>query len=63
MNNQLLLSIVIPCYNSQDTITDVVELTIKELSNMQIANFEFILVNDSSKDITWPQRIFSEKRT
>lgn len=40
-------SIVIPCYKSADTISKVVELTAKELENLE---HEFILVNDASPD-------------
>lgn len=40
-------SIVIPCYNSSQTIGEVVDLTRKELKNETI---EFVLVNDGSPD-------------
>lgn len=59
MNNSSIVeskkevSVVIPCYNSQDTIEDVVELTIEEFSSLNIEHFEFVLVNDCSKDKTW----------
>lgn len=40
-------SIVIPCYNSSNTISKVVELTRQEMTSFSI---EFILVNDGSPD-------------
>lgn len=45
-----MYSIVIPCYNSSETITDVVTQTIKELCKLGIKEYEFILVNDCSPD-------------
>jgi glycosyltransferase involved in cell wall biosynthesis len=51
--SKIKISVVIPCFNSQDTIIDVVELTIKEFSKMGLERYEFILVNDCSKDETW----------
>lgn len=49
----MLVSIVIPCYNSQETIGKVVELAIKEFEKLQDYECEFVLVNDYSKDCTW----------
>ena len=49
MNN---LSYVIPCYNSEKTIADVVNSIKKELSKKSFINYEIILVNDFSKDNT-----------
>lgn len=46
------LSFVIPCYNSEKTIQDVVSSIIKELENKNFVNYEIILVNDFSKDNT-----------
>lgn len=46
------LSFVIPCYNSEKTITDVVKSIELELNNHSIPSYEIILVNDSSKDNT-----------
>ena len=48
----MLLSIVIPCYNSEKTIRKVVELSMKEISAMEGWKVEFILVNDYSRDRT-----------
>lgn len=46
----MLYSIVIPCYNSSETIEEVVHLTRKEMEKLGIENVEFILVNDCSPD-------------
>ncbi len=43
-------SIVIPCYKSHKSIAKVVEMTIEEMSNLGIDDFEFVLVNDCSPD-------------
>ena len=43
----MLLSIVIPVYNSEKTIGRLVESLFEELNTL---NFEIILVNDGSKD-------------
>lgn len=43
-------SIVIPCYKSAKTIEKVVQLTVTELLDIGINNFEFVLVNDNSPD-------------
>lgn len=49
----MLVSIVIPCYNSQDSIGNVVELTIKEFQKLPQYEYEFVLVNDCSGDATF----------
>ncbi len=46
--DKLEISIVIPIYNSQTTIRDLVTTLIRELTNRY--SFEIILVNDGSKD-------------
>lgn len=48
----MLVSVVIPCYNSEHTIAELVELTIKEFDRLPAYQPEFILVNDSSRDGT-----------
>lgn len=47
------ISVVIPCYYSEKTITDVVEETIKEFKKISNYCCEFILVNDGSDDGTF----------
>jgi undecaprenyl-phosphate 4-deoxy-4-formamido-L-arabinose transferase len=44
------LSIIIPCYRSQDTIAQVVSDCIDKLNSMDIKDFEIVLVNDNSPD-------------
>lgn len=46
------LSFVIPCYNSEKTITNVVKGIELEVRNNSINNYEIILVNDFSRDNT-----------
>ena len=48
----MLLSVVIPCYNSQNTIRKVVELTREVTASMEGLEVEFILVDDYSPDGT-----------
>lgn len=45
---KIALSIVIPVYNSENTISDLVDLLIRELNEEY--NLEIVLVNDCSKD-------------
>ena len=49
----MLVSVVVPCYNSEHTIRELVELTIEEFRKLPEYEVEFILVNDHSKDGTW----------
>lgn len=49
----MLVSIVIPCYNSEKTIGRVVELAIEEFARLKDYECEFVLVNDYSRDGTW----------
>ncbi len=41
-------SVIVPCYNSQDTIREVVETTIAVFGQMGETDYEFVLVNDYS---------------
>ena len=43
-------SVVIPCYNSAQSIREVVELTMQELDSMGRTPYEFVLVDDYSPD-------------
>ena len=47
------VAIIIPCYNSEKTIYKVVEETTRYMKEMVDTRFEFILVNDCSKDNTF----------
>ena len=49
----MLISVVVPCYNSEHTITELVELTLEEIRKYPEYEAEFVLVNDCSKDDTW----------
>jgi undecaprenyl-phosphate 4-deoxy-4-formamido-L-arabinose transferase len=52
MNVNKKISFVIPCYYSQDTVTDVVNDIFKEFP-IEEYNIEVVLVNDGSKDNTF----------
>ena len=47
-----MISVVIPCYGSQNTLRDVVESAIETLSQRP-GDFEIVLVNDGSPDNVW----------
>ncbi len=49
----MLISIVIPCYYSEKTISKVVEMTIAEFDKREDCQCEFVLVNDGSTDGTY----------
>lgn len=49
----MLVSIVIPCYNSQNSIRRVVELTQEVFAGLDGYECEFVLVNDCSPDNTY----------
>ena len=49
----MLVSIVIPCYNSEDTIGQVVDLCMEEFDKLDGYELEMILVNDFSSDRTY----------
>lgn len=47
------LTVLIPCFNSEQTIRRVVDETIKYLDKLKDSEYEFILVNDGSTDDTF----------
>ena len=47
------LSLVIPCYNSENTIRAVLDEFLAAVKTRSDVSYEIILVNDSSKDKTW----------
>lgn len=49
----MLISIVVPCYNSEGTIEKVVEETISTFGRLKGYECEMVLVNDSSRDGTY----------
>ncbi|EKD95970.1 MAG: glycosyl transferase family protein [uncultured bacterium] len=52
MFQKKLISIIIPCYNEEKNINRTLD-TVLELSRNHNFDFEFIAVNDGSKDNTW----------
>ncbi len=53
MDNKKLLSFVIPCYRSQNTILKVVDEIEQTVATREGYNYEIILVNDCSPDDVW----------
>ena len=51
----MLVSVVIPCYNSEKSIREVVELTMDEFEHHEGYECEFVLVDDSSADGTFAE--------
>lgn len=49
----MLVSVVIPCYNSEHSIAQVCELVQAEFDKMKNYDCEFVLVNDGSQDTTF----------
>ncbi len=47
------VSLVIPCYNSEKSLYEIVEQASRCLEENEEYDFEIILVNDGSKDKTW----------
>ena len=47
------ISLVIPCYNSEKTIYDLVRLSSKCFEEHPEVDYEIILINDGSQDRTW----------
>lgn len=50
-----LVSVVIPCYNSERSIREVVEQVAQQFEAMPAYACEFVLVNDNSKDGTFEE--------
>ena len=49
----MLVSIVVPCYNSESTIEKLADLTKEAFDKLDGYEYEMILVNDYSRDRTW----------
>ena len=49
-----LISIIVPCYNEQETVERFYEEIIKVTNEINGYEFEFVYVNDGSKDQTVP---------
>ena len=50
MEETKMISVVIPCYKSSQTIRKVVEMTAQELEDLGYPEYEFVLVDDCSPD-------------
>ena len=50
--NKIKLSILIPCYNEVNTITEIVHRVIENLVKYNLTNYEIIIVDDFSNDGT-----------
>ncbi|MEO8300335.1 MAG: glycosyltransferase family 2 protein, partial [Rhizomicrobium sp.] len=50
----IALSIVAPCYNEQDGLSEFVARMVKAAEAAAGEDYELILVNDGSRDNTWP---------
>ena len=48
LNNTPMVSILVPCYNEEETIAN----TIEQLSKIEYPNYEIIAINDGSNDDT-----------
>ena len=53
MSSELLYSVVIPVYNAKATLTDVVR-EVREFFETAAYSYEIVLVNDASRDQSWP---------
>ena len=51
--NKMKVAIIIPCYNSEGTIYEVVKETTQYMKKMKDTEVQFVLVNDCSKDNTF----------
>ena len=47
-----LLSVVVPCYNEQETIGLFYDAILKEAAKLSILEWEFLFVDDGSQDHT-----------
>ena len=52
IKNSFKLSIIIPCYNENNTIETIIAKILKSLENYQFTNHELIIVDDFSIDGT-----------
>ncbi len=51
--DRLALSVVIPCYNEQEVLPEL-QSRLSRVMDAQGMSYEIVLVNDGSKDRTWP---------
>ena len=48
------LSLVVPCFNEQDNVFPFFDICTEAFKN-KVADYEFVFVNDGSRDNTWKQ--------
>ena len=52
IKNSFKLSIIIPCYNENNTIDVIIQKILKSLHDYQLTNYELIIIDDFSTDGT-----------
>ena len=54
MNNKKLVTILVPCYNEEESIPHLYKALINVISGMNQYNWELFFINDGSRDNTMP---------
>ena len=52
MDNKKLLSIIIPCFNEEEVISETFKRILKIASEITYLDIEIIFIDDGSKDLT-----------
>ena len=52
LKNQKMISVVIPAFNEEDSIENIIKELLDVLKKMKLPSFEIILINDGSTDNT-----------
>ena len=52
MKKKKLISLIVPCYNEEESLPKFYKATEKLMKQMNYVNFELIFINDGSKDNT-----------
>ena len=47
-----LISLIVPCYNEEESLPLFYEATVKLMKKMNYVDFELLFINDGSKDKT-----------
>ena len=53
----MLISIIIPCYNEENNLDVIIETIQKIMRDQENFGYEFLLINDGSKDHTLQKMI------
>lgn len=53
MNEEILYSVIVPVYNSENTVGQVIDRIFSFFLSRESVGFEIILVNDASRDRSW----------